>query len=152
MTNLMHKFVFYNKFITVLYMFRAPSCSSSGGQVVLIQHLVSSLSVSDRLVHWLRKNSQRASQYNLSKWPTPRTNSLFYSKFFRDLFGNVDVLGSSLTLETSCTCWHFALSFFHSPLKFFSIFSSYVARVTFCIISYSSFTNSFICHIIWCCY
>jgi len=43
----------FNTFITVLYMymFRAISCSSSGGQVVLIQHLVSSLSVSDRPVH-----------------------------------------------------------------------------------------------------
>jgi hypothetical protein len=37
-------------------MFRAISCLSSGGQIVLIQHLVSSLSVSDRPVHWLRKN------------------------------------------------------------------------------------------------
>jgi len=39
----------FNKFITFLYMymFRAISCSSSGGQILLIQHLVSSLSVSD---------------------------------------------------------------------------------------------------------
>ena len=37
-------------------MFRAISCSSSGGQIVLIQYLVSSLSVSDRLIHRLRKN------------------------------------------------------------------------------------------------
>ena len=46
----------FNTFITVLYMymFRAISCSSSGGQIVLIQHLVSSLSVSDRPVHRLR--------------------------------------------------------------------------------------------------
>jgi len=44
---------FFNTFITVLYMymFRAISCSSSGGQIVLIQYLVSSLSVSDRPVH-----------------------------------------------------------------------------------------------------
>ena len=36
-----------NTFITILYMymFRAISCSSSGGQIVLIQHLISSLSV-----------------------------------------------------------------------------------------------------------
>jgi len=46
----------FNTFITILYMFRAISCSSSGGQIVLIQHLVSSLSVSDRPVHRLRKN------------------------------------------------------------------------------------------------
>ena len=32
--------LFYNTFIKVLYMFRATSCSSSGGQIVLIQHLV----------------------------------------------------------------------------------------------------------------
>ena len=36
--------LFYNTFITVIYMFRATSCSSSGGQIVLIQPLVSSLS------------------------------------------------------------------------------------------------------------
>jgi len=40
----------FNTFITIpyVYMFRAISFSSSGGQIVLIQHLVSSLSVSDR--------------------------------------------------------------------------------------------------------
>jgi len=27
MTNLMHKFLFYNKFIIFLYMFRAQQCS-----------------------------------------------------------------------------------------------------------------------------
>jgi len=45
----------FNTFITVLYiyMFRAISYSSSGGQIVLIQHLVSSLSVSDCPVHRL---------------------------------------------------------------------------------------------------
>jgi prenyltransferase beta subunit len=42
-----------NTFITILYMcmFRAIYCSSSGGQIILIQHLLSSLSVSDRPVH-----------------------------------------------------------------------------------------------------
>jgi len=51
----------FNTFITILYMymFRAISCSSSRGQIVLIQHLVSSLSVSDRPVHRLRKNSEQ---------------------------------------------------------------------------------------------
>jgi len=43
-----------NTFIIILYMFRATSCSSSGGQIVLIQHLVSSLPVSDRSVHRLK--------------------------------------------------------------------------------------------------
>jgi hypothetical protein len=47
----------FNTFITILYMFRAIFWSSSGSQIVLIQHLVSSLSVSDRPVHRLRMNS-----------------------------------------------------------------------------------------------
>ena len=40
-----HKFVFYNKFIIFLYMFRALLCSLSGGENCIIQHLVSSHSV-----------------------------------------------------------------------------------------------------------
>jgi len=35
------KFLFYNKFIIHLYMFRTLLCSSSGGQNCIIQHLVS---------------------------------------------------------------------------------------------------------------
>ena len=33
----------FNTFITILYMFRAISCLTSGGQIVLIQHLVLSI-------------------------------------------------------------------------------------------------------------
>jgi hypothetical protein len=59
-TNLMHKFLYsYN--VTVLHMFRAVLCSSSGDQIICIQHMVSSLSVSGRggrTVHWLRENCQ----------------------------------------------------------------------------------------------
>ena len=51
----MHKFLFYNKFIIFLYMFRALLCSSSGGQNCIIQHLVSSHSVGGRPVHRLRE-------------------------------------------------------------------------------------------------
>jgi len=36
-------------YVTILDMFRAVLCSSSGGQTVLLQHLVSSLSVNGRL-------------------------------------------------------------------------------------------------------
>jgi len=48
----------FNTIITILYMymFRAISCSSSGGKIVSIQHLVPSFSVSDLLMHRLRKN------------------------------------------------------------------------------------------------
>jgi len=42
MTNLMHKFFFYSKFITFRYMFRVLLCSSSGGQNCITQYLVSS--------------------------------------------------------------------------------------------------------------
>ena len=45
------QFLFYNMFISFLYMFRATPCSSSGGQIVLIQHLVQSLSLSGRPVY-----------------------------------------------------------------------------------------------------
>jgi len=47
-TNLMHNsFILqqYVCYITILNMFRAAPCSSSGGQIVLLQPLVSSLSV-----------------------------------------------------------------------------------------------------------
>jgi hypothetical protein len=56
LTNDQHDVQIFNTFITVLYMymFRALSCSSSGGQIVLIQHLVSSLSVSDHVINVLR--------------------------------------------------------------------------------------------------
>jgi len=52
----LHAYIF-DTFILILYMFRAISCSSSGGKIVLIQHLVLSLSVSDLSVHRLRKCS-----------------------------------------------------------------------------------------------
>ena len=41
----------YNKYIILLYMFRALLCSPSGGQNCIIQHLVSSHSVGGRPVH-----------------------------------------------------------------------------------------------------
>jgi len=40
----------YICYIVILNMFRAVPCSSSGGQIVLLQHLVSSLSVNGRAV------------------------------------------------------------------------------------------------------
>ena len=52
-TNLMHNsFILqqYVCYITILNMFRAVPCSSSGGQIVLPQPLVSSLSVNGRTV------------------------------------------------------------------------------------------------------
>jgi len=53
----MHKFLFYNKFIIFLDMFRALLCSSSGGQNCFIQHLISPHSVGGRPVHRLGEDS-----------------------------------------------------------------------------------------------
>ena len=55
-TNIMHNsFIIlqYICYIIILHMFRAVLCSSSGGQIVLLQHLVSSLSVNGRTVRRL---------------------------------------------------------------------------------------------------
>jgi hypothetical protein len=50
------QFIYSNNvyYIIILDMFRAISCSSSGGQIVLLQHLISSVSVSSYSVRWLR--------------------------------------------------------------------------------------------------
>jgi len=48
--------LYFNTFITFLYMFRALLCSSLGGEIVLVQPLVSSLSLGDCSVHRLRKD------------------------------------------------------------------------------------------------
>jgi len=50
--------LYFNTFITFLYMFRALLFSSSGRQTVLVQHLVSSLSLGDCSVHRLRDDSR----------------------------------------------------------------------------------------------
>ena len=49
--------LYFNTFILFLYMFRALLYSSSGGQIVLVQQLVSSLSLGDCSVHRLREYS-----------------------------------------------------------------------------------------------
>ena len=59
-TNLLHKYFYsYNNRITILYMFRALICSYSGGSIEYVQHLVPSLSVIGRALHWFRQNSRR---------------------------------------------------------------------------------------------
>ena len=50
--------LYFNTFITFLYMFRALLCSSSGGQIVLVQHLISSLFLGDCSVLKLRASSR----------------------------------------------------------------------------------------------
>jgi len=54
-----HKILFYNKFIIVLYMFRALLCSSSRGQNCIKQHVVSSHPVGGRPVHRLREETAK---------------------------------------------------------------------------------------------
>jgi len=48
--------LYFNTFITFLYMSRALLCSSSGGQIVLVQHMVSLLSLGDCSAHRLRED------------------------------------------------------------------------------------------------
>ena len=50
--------LYLKTFIMFLYMFWAVLCSSSGGQIVLVQHLVSSLSLGDCSVHRLQEDSR----------------------------------------------------------------------------------------------
>jgi len=50
--------LYFNTFITFIYMFRALLCSSSGGQIALVQHLLSSPSLGDYSVHRLRGDSR----------------------------------------------------------------------------------------------
>jgi len=66
-TNSMYKY-HYSYNITVLYMFRALLCSSSGGSIVYVQHLVPSLSLSGRTLHWLREKKYIAKNC-ASRWP-----------------------------------------------------------------------------------
>jgi hypothetical protein len=54
-TNLMHKYLYsYN--ITIPYMFQALLCSSPGGSIVYVRHLVPLLSMSGRTLRWLTEN------------------------------------------------------------------------------------------------
>jgi len=52
------KILYFNTCIIFLYMFRLILCSSSEGQIVLVQHLVSSHSVGDCSVHRLRESTR----------------------------------------------------------------------------------------------
>jgi len=82
----MHKFLFHNRFIVFLYLFRALLCSSSGGQNCIIQHLVSSHSVGGRPVRRLRTGRlhQIHPSVSLSSWinsnPTRRKSLKFYAE------------------------------------------------------------------------
>jgi hypothetical protein len=77
-TNLMHNsfiLYWYIYYIIILNMFRVILCPSSGGQIVLLQHLVSSLFVSSRTVYGLRTDCSPFSTGNWSKsilWCTVR--------------------------------------------------------------------------------
>jgi len=66
-TNLMHKYL-YSYIITILYMFRASLCSSSGGTIVYVQHLVPSLSVSGHMAAHRQWWYQMLYIYNCTSW------------------------------------------------------------------------------------
>jgi hypothetical protein len=62
-------FLFYNNiyYIMILNMFRASQCPSSGGQIVYLQFLVSSYSVSCHTVHRFRAEERRNLKYVLEE-------------------------------------------------------------------------------------
>jgi len=61
----------YIYYIIILDMFRAIPCSSSGGQIIILQHLVSSLSVSSYSVHRLRADCSPLSTGALNRVTIP---------------------------------------------------------------------------------
>jgi hypothetical protein len=87
-----------NTFITILYMymFRAISCSSSGGQIVLIQHLIWSLSISDRPVRRLRDSSVSTC--------APDGHLLRMLRIPDAVFSKIDLIRMSKILLETCTC------------------------------------------------
>jgi len=62
----------FNTFIILLYMFRALLCSSSGGQIVLVQHLVPSLSLGNCSVHSLLKDCNLCPEQSPKQSDEPR--------------------------------------------------------------------------------
>jgi hypothetical protein len=118
--------IFNGIFITILYMymFRAISCSSSGGQIVLIQHLVSSMSVSDRPVHrtvtYWGWRYQILYWYNLISWGWAR----FCSKHVHveDCNKRIKICASSWSLA-KVKCVYFVVTCSLSALTGLSVFS-----------------------------
>jgi hypothetical protein len=88
----------FNTFLTILYMymFQVISCSSSGGQIVLIQYLVLSLSISDRPVHRLRENCTFSTCAPDGHLQTVTIPDPVIIKF--------DILMNSKILLETCTC------------------------------------------------
>jgi len=65
--------LYFNTFIELLYMFRAVLCSSSGGQIVLVQHLVPSFCLGDCSDHGTREDSRNLWSEQLPKGSGERT-------------------------------------------------------------------------------
>jgi len=74
--------LYFNTSIIVLYMLQALLCSPSGGQIVLIQHLVSSVYLGDRSVHRLRESSRNLTEQSPKEGDDTRccTNTIFPSE------------------------------------------------------------------------
>ena len=90
-------YLFYNNiyYIIILDMFRAIPCSSSGGQIVLLQHLVSSLSISSYTVHQLRADCSPLS--------TGALNSFLWRVTIPDVVTiQFDLLKMSMVLLETC--------------------------------------------------
>ena len=123
----MRKFLFYNKFIICLCMFRALLCSSSGGQNCIIQHLVSSHSVGSCPVHRLREDSYSIPFYSIVFYSVLFCSVLFYS-----------ILLYSILFDCILFCSVLFYSILFYSILFYSIL---LCSIVFCSILFYSSLN-----------
>ena len=98
MTNLTHNFLYV--FISILYMFRATSCSSSGESIVSIQHLVYVT-----LCRWPTQSDiyQMLYWYNWFSWWWARGCSIHVENWNKHIEKIVRQVGHLPTIITRCT-------------------------------------------------
>jgi hypothetical protein len=91
-------------------MFRVILCSSSGGQIVLLQHLVSSLSVSSHSVHRLRADWSpwwRPATDHLTHDTTHYSHSMYTTPGVITVFHVIDIQTVSfITAPSTASLWH----------------------------------------------
>ena len=118
-TNLVHSSFILQKYvcyITILNMFRALPCSSSGGKIVLLEPLVSSLSVNSRTVCRLRADCSPLStgilciSYNTcvlydARWETHQTVWVIQlRKKISKLTDRVAIVGNHSFVKNTILC------------------------------------------------
>jgi len=136
---------FFNTSIILLYMFRALLCSSSGRQILSVQHLVSSLSLGDCSVHRIREDSlilcteqlpkesddttyQMLHWYNLSSWGWAKYCSKHVEEYNRCIKEVVHQVGNNTTTVIHCNIRALPSC---APLDLSEISIQYILTVSF---------------------